>query len=197
MGVLTYAVWTKKRCADLSKTYGWSFSEPRLAFVYLDNILVASKSESQYRDHLKVIFELLSANGLVVNRSKCAFGVTELEYLAHLVTCDGIRPLTSRIQAIHNFPISQTRTSLQRFLGMINYYYRFLPGIAPKIAPLHAASAGRGKDITWTSQCQNAFEEAKASLSTNTLLHHPRPDVKTSNTVDAPESAIGAQLEQL
>ena len=80
---------------------------------------------------------------------------------------------------------------------MINYYHRFLPGIAPKLAPLHAASAGRGKDITWTSQCQNAFEEAKASLSTNTLLHHPRPDVKTSITVDASDSAIGAQLEQL
>ena len=173
------------------------FQNLDFAFVYLDDILVASKSESQHRDHLKTIFELLSANGLVINKSKCAFGVTELEYLGHLVTCDGIRPLTSRIQAIHDFPTPQTRTDLQRFLGMINYYHRFLPGIAPKLAPLHAASAGRGKDITWTSQCQNAFEEAKASLSTNTLLHHPRPYVKTSTTVDASDSAIGAQLEQL
>ena len=80
---------------------------------------------------------------------------------------------------------------------MINYYHRFLPGIAPKLAPFHAVSAGRGKDITWTSRCQNAFEEAKASLSTNTLLHHPRPDVKTSISVDASDSAIGTQLEQL
>ena len=144
------------------------------AFVYLDDILVASKSESQHRDHLKTIFELLSANGLVINKSKCAFGVTELEYLGHLVTCDGIRLLTSRIQAIHDFPTPQTRTDFQHFVGMINYYHRFL-GIASKLAPLHAASAGRGKDITWTSQCQNAFEEAKASLSTNTLLHHPQP----------------------
>ena len=97
----------------------------------------------------------------------------ELEYLGHLVTCNGIRPVTSSIQAIHDFPTPQTRTDLQHFLGIINYYHWFLPGIAPKLAPLHAASAGRGKDITWTSQCQNAFEEAKASLSTNTLLHHP------------------------
>ena len=79
------------------------FQNPDFAFVYLDDILVASKLESQHRDHLKTIFELLSANGLVINKSKCAFGVTELEYLGHLVTCDGIRPLTSRIQAIHDF----------------------------------------------------------------------------------------------
>ena len=121
MGVFTYAVWTKKRCANLLKTDGWRFSEPRLCvFQNLDfqnDILVASKSESLHRDHLKTIFELLSANGLVINKSKCAFGVTELEYLGHLVTCDGIRPLTSRIQAIHDFPTLQTRTDLQRFPG--------------------------------------------------------------------------------
>ena len=174
------------------------FQNLDFAFVYLDDILVASKLESQHRDHLEAIFELLSANCLAINKSKCAFGVTKLEYLRHLVTCDGIRPLTSRIQTIHDFPTPRTRTDLQRFQGMINYYYhRFLPGIAPKLASLHAASAGRGKDITWTSQCQHAFEKAKASLSTNTLLHHPRPDVKTSVAVDASDSAIGAQLEQL
>ena len=77
MGVLTYTVWTKKHCAALSKTYEWRFSEPRLWVIYLDDILVASKSESQHRDHLKTIFELVSANGLVINKSKCAFGVTE------------------------------------------------------------------------------------------------------------------------
>ena len=82
------------------------------AFEYLDDILVASKSESQRRDNLKTIFELLWANGLVINKLKCAFGVTELEYLGHLVACDGIRPLTSHIQAIHNFPTPQTRTDL-------------------------------------------------------------------------------------
>ena len=60
------------------------FQNLNFAFVYLDDILVASKSESQHRDHLKTIFELLSANGLVINKLKCAFGVTELEYLGHL-----------------------------------------------------------------------------------------------------------------
>ena len=64
------------------------------------------------------------------------------------------------------------------------------------VISLHWTSGYITLDITWTSQCQNVFEEAKASLSTNSLLHHPRPNVKTSITVDASDSAIGAELEQ-
>ena len=166
-------------------------------FVYLDDILVASASESQHMEHLRCVFDLLVSNGLVVNKSKCLFGVGELEYLGHLVTSEGIRPLTGRIDVIHQYPRPQTRSKLQRLLGMINYYHRFLPGIAPKLAPFHATSTGRGKDITWTPQCQQTFEDAKTALSHVTLLHHPRPDAKPSITVDVSDTAIGAQLEQL
>ena len=116
--------------------------------------------------------------------------------MGHKVTKNGISPLPSRIQAINKFPTPKTRWELQRFLGMINYYHRFMPGIAFKLAPLHVASPGRGKEITWTPQCQQALEEAKIALSSSTLLHHPRPDAKTSITVDASDSAIGAQIEQ-
>ena len=108
------------------------------AFVYLDDILIASTSTLQHLEDLRHIFELLSFNGLIINKSKCVFGVSELDYLGHTVTSNGIRPLTGRTQAIKEFPIPQTRGELQRFLGMINYYHRFLPGIAPKLALLHA-----------------------------------------------------------
>ena len=115
------------------------------AFVYLDDILVASVSKSQHMEHLKRIFELLALNGLVINKSKCVFGVSELDYLGHKVTKNGIFPLPSRIQAINEFPTPQSRGEFQRFLVMTNYYHLFLPGIAFKLAPLHVASAGRGK----------------------------------------------------
>ena len=173
------------------------FQDIDFVFVYLDDILVASNSESQHLKHLSTVFQLLSSNGLVINKSKCTFGATKLEYLGHMITNAGICPLTSRIQAIKDFPTPQTRADLQRFLGMINYYHRFLPGIAPKLASLHKASAGRGKEITWTSSCEQAFADAKSALSHTTLLHHPKTNAKTSITVDASDSAIGAQLEQL
>ena len=127
---------------------------------------MASASESQHMEHLRCVFDLLVSNDLVaINKSKWLFGVGELEYLGHLLTSEKIRPLTSCIDAIHQYPTPQTRSDLQWFLGMINYNHQFPPGIAPKLAPLHATSSGRGKDITWTPQCQQAFEDAKTVLS--------------------------------
>ena len=69
MGVFTYAVWTKNTAQTFQRLMDGVFQNLDFAFVYLDDILVASKSESQHRDHLKTIFELLSANGLVINKS--------------------------------------------------------------------------------------------------------------------------------
>ena len=80
---------------------------------------------------------------------------------------------------------------------MINFYHRFLPTIASQLAPLHTASSGRGKELTWTIECQKAFENAKAALAHATLLHHPKANAPTSITVDASDLAIGAQLDQL
>lgn len=165
-------------------------------FAYLDDILVASTSEELHQKHLRQLFLRLSDNGLVINKEKCAFGVSELDYLGHRVTTKGILPLPERVQALEQYPEPENRAQLQRFLGCLNYYHRFLPGIAAKLAPLHAAASGRGTEICWSDECQNAFKMAKAALSTATLLHHPRVDVRTSITVDASQTAIGAQLEQ-
>ena len=173
------------------------FRQLDFAFVYLDDILIASSSDDEHFDHLRQVFDLLSANDLVINKSKCVFGVTKLDYLGHKVTIKGIQPLPDRIKSIQNFPIPQNRPALQRFLGLINYYHRFLPNIAHKLAPLHLASSGRGKSIEWSQSCQEAFDCAKSALAHATLLHHPRANAITSITVDASDVGLGAQLEQL
>ena len=167
------------------------------AFVYLDDILVASRSSSEHAIHLRQIFKLLRANSLVVRKDKCVFGVRELDYLGHKVTTAGILPMPERVSAIRDFPVPKDKGGIQRFLGMINYYHRFLPRIAGKLAPLHVASAGKGKEITWTPECQQAFDLAKSALADATLLHHPRPSAATSITVDASDTDMGGQLEQL
>ena len=165
-------------------------------FVYLDDILIASKTHDDHRHHLRHVLELLSENGLVVNRAKCTLGVPEIDFLGHHVTAAGIRPLADRVAAIRAFKPPPHRSALQRFLGMINYYHRFLPHIAKILAPLHAIVGGKGQTIEWSSDCQSAFEEAKAALASTVLLHHPRPDAQTSITTDASDTAIGGQLEQ-
>ncbi|GFR72407.1 transposon Ty3-G Gag-Pol polyprotein [Elysia marginata] len=79
---------------------------------------------------------------------------------------------------------------------MLNYYHRFLPGIAKCLAPLKEATKSRSKVIAWTDDCQTAFEAAKSSLASATLLNHPDPKSETRLSTDASDSAIGAELSQ-
>lgn len=165
-------------------------------FVYLDDILVASKTPEEHRQHLREVFQLLSDNGLVINRAKCVFGVEELIYLGHMVNSTGIRPMKERVDAVLNFPAPKTKKDLQSFLGMINYYHRFMPGLASKLQPLHEATKTKDTLISWNEKCQAAFVAAKSSLSSAALLHHPDPSAPTSITTDASDKAVGGQLEQ-
>ena len=168
------------------------------AFVYVDDILIASMDAKEHKEHLRQVFEMLNANGLVIRKDKCVFGVSEINFLGHRVTPAGILPLADRVETLQTYPVPENKAALQRFLGMINYYHRFLPKIAGELHPLHVASAaGRGQVIEWSPDCQTAFEKAKAALAAATLLHHPRPDSAMSITTDASGTSIGGQIEQL
>ena len=165
-------------------------------FVYLDDILIASCTNEEHEAHLRDVFRLLSDNGMVINRKKSVFGVSELIYLGHRITTSGIMPLESRVTAASDFPVPTNKVGLQHFLGMINYYRRFMPRLADKLHPLHNATKVKGQAIEWTTKCQSAFLAAKSALVSATLLHHPHSNAKTSITVDASDRAVGGKLEQ-
>ena len=97
------------------------------AFVYLDDVLIASKTRSDHMDHLKQLFTIFSDNGLVVNKDKCELGVSQLDFLAHRVSAKGISPMKETVEKIVAFPKPKDKQGLQRFLGMVNYYHRTLP----------------------------------------------------------------------
>ena len=159
-----------------------------------DNILVASRSSQEHAQHLEQLFKLLSVNGLVINKAKCIFGAEELDFLGHHVSAIGIAPLPDRVAALRDSKPPQNRTGLQRFLGMINYYHRSLPGLAPILAPLHAQASGKGQSIEWSAECQTSFDEVKEILARSVLLHHPLPDAPTSLTVDASSNSNNAKV---
>jgi hypothetical protein len=109
------------------------------AFVYLDDILVASPSAAEHQRHLAAVLSVLQDNGLVVNAEKCTFGQPSMEFLGHSIGPAGIRPLPSHVQAIANFPRPVTVRNLQAFLGLFNFYRRFVPAAARLILPLTRA----------------------------------------------------------
>ena len=180
---------------------------PRV-YVYIDDILVASETPEQHLKDLETVFKILSENGLVVQRSKCVLGKDSLEFLGYHVDSDGVKPLPTRVEAISAVPPPTTIKELQRFLGMVNYYRRFIRRAAHHLHPLFNALQGpkkkkgetarpKPKTLTWNDDLQKSFEAIKEALAVATLLHHPIPGAPLAITSDASKFAVGAVLEQL
>lgn len=169
-------------------------------FAYVDDILVYSRSESEHAEHLQVIFQRLHNYGVVINPSKCVFGVKEVIFLGYLISGKGTRPPAERIKALQDFPPPKTVQGLRRFLGMINYYRQFLPSAARLQAPLIseiAAIKGKGAvPVNWTPQLLEAFNACKNSLSAATLLAHPVSEAQLGLFTDASSVHVGACLQQ-
>ncbi|GFW11101.1 hypothetical protein TNCV_4783111 [Trichonephila clavipes] len=129
-----------------------------LNFVYafIDDILVASSSEAEHIQHLRLLFQRLDQYGLSINPSKCTFGVPTLKFLGFQVCSSGIKPLEDRVEAILKFPKPTTITQLPRFLGMLNYYRRLIRQAAHILAPLVKFLKGiRNKKKTSKAKGQN------------------------------------------
>ena len=104
-------------------------------FVYLDDILVVSRSLDEHLQHLRAFFQRSADQGLVINPSKCEFGKAEGTFLSHTISAAGIRPHITRVDAFRPFPVPRDKSSLHRFVGLINYYHRFVPHCAEILHP--------------------------------------------------------------
>jgi transposase InsO family protein len=168
-------------------------------FVYLDDVLIASRDPETHKRHLSVVFERLVKFGLVINASKCVLGAPTLEFLGHYVDSTGVTPLPEKVKAIQEFALPATRKALRRFLGMINFYHRFIPHCASHLLPLNAMLAGQASEravLEWSDDAKAAFERIKTILAEATLLAHPDPTARISLVTDASDVAAGAVVQQ-
>ncbi|GFV19909.1 hypothetical protein TNCV_4224101 [Trichonephila clavipes] len=152
-------------------------------FVYLDDILCYSENAEEHRSHLRTIFQRLSSYGLKLNISKCVFGVTELIFLGHLITPDGIKPLPDKVQAVLDYKQPETVGSLRKFLGLLNFYRRFLPKAAEQqyfLSEFLKDSKGKkdSEPLNWSSEATTAFQRCKQALAGAALLAHPSPSAR-------------------
>ena len=165
-------------------------------FIYLDDILIASPDEISHRRHVHTVLSRLQDFGLILNLSKCRFGLPEVEFLGHRVSAAGVEPLIRHVSAIQDFSPPNSVLQLQRFLGMINFYRRFLPNIAKTLKPLTTALKGSPKLFVWSKSMNAAFSAAKQALIRATRLNHPNPSAELSLAVDASDTHVGAVLQQ-
>ncbi|BHF66484.1 hypothetical protein SprV_0200950100 [Sparganum proliferum] len=155
-----------------------------------------SRNEEEHKEHLALVFDRLDKFGVVINPSKCVLGVPSLKFLGHQVDSEGLRPLPSKVDAVRNFPPPTSKRQLQRFLGMVNFYRRFLPNCADLMLPLTNMLSGPKGPLELTGEALTAFDRIKNSLADATLLTHPAPEAQLSLMVDASTVAVGAVLQQ-
>lgn len=167
-------------------------------FVYLDDILVASTSKAEHMSHLRLLFAQLQQHGLIVNPAKCQFGVPSIDFLGHHITSAGATPLPLKVKAVLQFPRPTTVKALQEFLGMVNFYHRFIPQAARLMRPLYGALKDKPPKhiVDWSSEMSGSFSATKEALANATMLAHPVPDAPIALTSDASDRAVGAVLEQ-
>jgi hypothetical protein len=169
------------------------------AFTYLDDLMVFSKSLEDNESHLLQVFSRLRDHGLVINLEKCVFGATSVDFLGHKVSSAGVRPLPAYMDTVDKFPKPTCIKELQTFLGLVNFYRKFLPAIAHTLRPLTDALRGSRKGtevVQWSGAMDNAFVSAKQALAKATLLAHPAADATLALAVDASNSHVGACLQQ-
>jgi hypothetical protein len=168
-------------------------------YCYLDDLRIASPDLETHKQHLRLVFERLQQFGLVINQEKCVFAVASFEFLGHLVSAQGARPLGSYVEAVERRPRPTTIKELQMFLGLINFYRRFLPGAASILKPLTDALRGSKsaqEALAWSREMEVSFEAAKRALSSATWLVHPDPASTLALHMDASASHVGAALHQ-
>ena len=181
---------------DFQRLMDQIFGDIPHTFVYIDDILVASETEEEHLKDLKVVLDLLRENGLVTNREKCILGRSSIEFLGYRVDANGISPLPERVEAIRQMKRPTSVKELQRFLGMVNYYRKFIPRAAHHLHHLFDALKGKPKELVWDEGCSQSFEATKEALAQATLLHHPRTEAHLALTTDASQYAVGGVLEQ-
>ena len=159
--------------------------------VYIDDIQVTGKSEEEHLQTVDEVLLRLEAAGLRLKRDKCTFMLPSVEYLGHTISAEGLQPTTEKVRAIVEAPAPQNVSQLRSFLGLVNYYGKFLPKLSSTLAPLYRLLEKQAKWI-WGADQDMAFQAAKKQLTSLCLLVHYDPQKELFLSCDASPYGIGA-----
>lgn len=162
-------------------------------FIYLDDCVVFGRNLESHNKNLIEIFERLRKVNLKLNPSKCQFLKTELLYLGHTISSQGIQPDSEKIKTIQNYPTPTNVDEVRRFVAMCNYYRKFIKNFADITNCLNKLCRKNVK-YEWTEQCEKSFNFLKNALTTPPILEYPDFSKEFILQTDASGTAIGAVL---
>lgn len=165
--------------------------------VYQDDVMVFASSTSQLKKVLDQVKKRLREHDVTVNAEKCIECTDTLKFLGHVFSDKGIKPDSSLVNKINSTKVPENCKQLSRFLGMAQYYSKFIPSFSEICHPLYnLAKVKDNKDYVWNDDCQNSFDLLKKSLTTFPVLHPFSLHKDTILTTDASRKSLGAVITQ-
>ncbi|UYV75691.1 K02A2.6-like [Cordylochernes scorpioides] len=163
---------------------------------YIDDVLVSTASVEEHMAVLKTIFVRLQKHNIKLKREKCEFLRREIQYLGHLIKEDGIRPLEDKIQGLQKAKIPTNVSELRSFLGLVNYYGKFIPNLPELLEPLHKLLK-KNSYWKWTGECEEAISECKRRITSEKVLVPYDATLPLSLATDASQIGVGAVLSHV
>jgi hypothetical protein len=167
----------------------------KFVIVFLDDILIYSKTEEEHEQHLRMVLQVLREHQLYAKLSKCTFYQKQIHYLGHIVSEDGIAVDPEKIEAIKGWPTPKNISEVRSFMGLAGYYRRFIEGFS-KIAHPITSLQKKGIKFEWTTKCEESFQHLKDLLTSAPILKIADPNEDFVVCTDACKEGLGGVLTQ-
>lgn len=165
-------------------------------FCYQDDILIGGYTLEDCQEKLFEVIQRLENHNVQINVEKSEFLVQSVKYLGHVVSCHGISPNSDKTKAIVEAPVPENVSQLKAYLGLINYYNKFLPNLSAELKDLYQLLR-KGVKFSWSNKCQAAFEKSKSMILDNNLLEMFDPNKPIILATDASPYGVGAVLSHI
>jgi transposase InsO family protein len=160
---------------------------------FMDDVIVTGRNDESHLQNLRKVLSTFKEAGLTCSPSKCSFLQESVVYLGHRIDAEGLHPLKEKVQAILAAPTPQNCTQLRSFLGLVNYYGKFLPNLSDVLGPLHFLLSKDTK-WQWKRAQEQAFERCKQMLVEPGVLVHFDASLELFLECDASDYGLGAVI---
>ena len=164
--------------------------------VYIDDILIFSRTQEEHDKHVAMVLERLREAGLYANPKKCAFDRSEVEYVGYLIGADGVRMDPKKLETVSKWPTPASVKDVQSSLGFTNFYRRFIDNYAKIVLPLNALTKKSHAEFTWTADAHAAFDSLRSAIFSAPVLRNFDPALPSTLSTDASDFAIASVLHQ-
>jgi len=194
--VLPFGLTSAPACFERLMERVFSGLQWKTLLIYLDDIIIFSPDFATHLSRMEEVLKRLRSAKLKLKPNKCSLMQTEVQYLGHVVSADGVATDPAKVEAIKQWPVPTDVSEVRSFLGLAGYYRRFIPNFSGVAKPLHRLTSKQA-GFRWTEEEETAFLTLRSALQTAPVLAYPSAKDEYILDTDASQVAMGAVLSQI